>query len=167
MTEPGNAWKSEEVVQVDAMQHPNVAVARRRSRKAIASLVLGKSLQVSNQYEQAITAYKSVAAINKAAWGAEARYEIANSWFALNKLSDAEKSAFEVINKSGSYDFWVTKSYILLGDIYFRQKDYFNAKATYQSIVDNSIVPEFKKEAQEKLNRVIDEEGKNSKVGNN
>jgi len=28
-------------------------------------------------------------------------------------------------------------------------------------------VPEFKKEAQEKLNRVIDEEGKNSKVGNN
>ena len=83
------------------------------------------------------------------------------------KLSDAEKSAFEVINKSGSYDYWVTKSYILLGDIYFRQKDYFNAKATFQSIVDNSIVPEFKKEAQEKLNRVIDEEGKNSKVGNN
>jgi hypothetical protein len=41
MTEPGNAWKSEEVVQVDAMQNPNVAVARRRSRKAIASLVCG------------------------------------------------------------------------------------------------------------------------------
>ena len=62
---------------------------------------------------------------------------------------------------------WVTKSYILLGDIYFKQKDYFNAKATFQSIVDNSIVPEFKKEAQEKLNRVMDEEGKSSKVGNN
>ncbi len=34
---------------------------------------------------------------------------------------------------------WVTKAYILLGDIYFKQKDYFNAKATYQSIVNNSI----------------------------
>jgi TolA-binding protein len=134
--------------------------------KALANMAIGKAYQVNGQYDLAIANYKSVVSLNKAALAAEARYEIANSWFALNKLSDAEKSAFEVINKSGSYDFWVTKSYILLGDIYFKQKDYFNAKATYQSIVDNSIVPEFKKEAQEKLNRVIDEEGKNSKVGN-
>jgi predicted negative regulator of RcsB-dependent stress response len=83
----------------------------------------------------------------------------------LNKLSDAEKAAFETINKSGSYDFWVTRSYLLLGDIYFRQKDYFNAKATFQSIVDNSINAELKTEAQIKLNKVIDEEAKNSKVG--
>ena len=135
--------------------------------KALANMAIAKSYQVNGQYDLAIANYKSVVVLNKAALAAEARYEIANSWFALNKLSDAEKTAFEVINKSGSYDYWVTKSYILLGDIYFRQKDYFNAKATFQSIVDNSIVPEFKKEAQEKLNRVVDEEGKNSKVGNN
>jgi TolA-binding protein len=134
--------------------------------KALANMAIAKSYQVNGQYDLAIANYKSVVVLNKAALAAEARYEIANSWFALNKLSDAEKTAFEVINKSGSYDYWVTKSYILLGDIYFRQKDYFNAKATFQSIVDNSIVPEFKKEAQEKLNRVVDEEGKNSKVGN-
>ena len=63
------------------------------------------------------------------------------------------KAAFEVINKSGSYDFWVTKAYILLGDIYFREKDYFNAKATFQSIVDNSVEPTLKSEAQSKLTR--------------
>jgi tetratricopeptide (TPR) repeat protein len=135
--------------------------------KSLANMAVAKSYQVNGQYDLAIANYKSVVSLNKAALAAEARYEIANSWFALNKLADAEKTAFEVISKSGSYDFWVTKSYILLGDIYFRQKDYFNAKATFQSIVVNSIVPEFKKEAQEKLNRVIDEEGKSSKVGNN
>ena len=81
-----------------------------------------------------------------------------------DKLTDAEKAAFETINKSGSYDFWVTKSYILLGDIYFKQKDYFNAKATFQSIVDNSINTELKTEAQAKLTRVIEEESKSSKV---
>jgi TolA-binding protein len=134
--------------------------------KTLANMAVAKSYQVNGQYDLAIANYKSVVSLNKAALAAEARYEIANSWFALNKLTDAEKTAFEVINKSGSYDFWVTKSYILLGDIYFRQKDYFNAKATFQSIVDNSIVPEFKKEAQEKLIKVIDEEGKSSKVGN-
>jgi tetratricopeptide (TPR) repeat protein len=103
--------------------------------------------------------------LNKAALAAEARYEIAGSWFALNKLTDAEKAAFEVINKSGSYDYWVTKAYILLGDIYFRQKDYFNAKATFQSIVDNTLDPTLKTEAQSKLTKVEDEEGKSSKVG--
>ena len=102
--------------------------------------------------------------MNKAALAAEARYEIANCWFALKKLPEAEKAAFETIKKSGSYDYWVTKSYILLGDIYFEQKDYFNAKATFQSIVDNSINSELKTEAQGKLTRVADEESKSSKV---
>jgi len=154
----------------EALENANELVTLKGSStddKALANMAIAKSYQVNGQHDLAIANFKSAVSLNKAALAAEARYEIANSWFALNKLSDAEKSAFEVINKSGSYDFWVTKSYILLGDIYFRQKDYFNAKATYQSIVDNSIVPEFKKEAQEKLNKVIDEEGKNSKVGNN
>ena len=135
--------------------------------KALANMAIAKAYQVGGQYDLAIANYKSVVILNKAALAAEARYEIANSWFAVNKLSDAEKAAFEVINKSGSYDYWVTKAYILLGDVYFRQKDYFNAKATFQSIVENTIVPEFKNEAQEKLNKVIDVESKNSKVGGN
>ena len=154
----------------EAVENANELVTLKGSSsddKALANMAIAKAYQVNGQYDLAIANYKSVVSLNKAALAAEARYEIASSWFALNKLADAEKTAFEVINKSGSYDFWVTKSYILLGDIYFRQKDYFNAKATFQSIVDNSIVPEFKKEAQEKLNRVIDEEGKSSKVGNN
>ena len=133
--------------------------------KTLANMAIAKSYQVEGQHDLAIANFKSVVSLNKAALAAEARYEIANSWLALNKLSDAEKAAFETINKSGSYDYWVTKAYILLGDVYFRQKDYFNAKATFQSIVDNSINSELKGEAQRKLNEVIDEESKSSKVG--
>lgn len=134
--------------------------------KALANMAIAKSYQVSGQADLALANFKTVVQLNKAALAAEARYEIANSWFALNKLSDAEKAAFEVINKSGSYDYWVTKAYILLGDIYFRQKDYFNAKATFQSIVDNTLDPTLKTEAQTKLTKVEDEESKSSKVGN-
>ena len=133
--------------------------------KALANMAIAKSYQVGGQYDLAIANYKTVVTINKSALAAEARYEIANSWFSVDHLSDAEKAAFEVINKSGSYDFWVTKAYILLGDIYFKQKDYFNAKATFQSIVDHSINMELKTEAQTKLSKVIDEESKSSKVG--
>ena len=131
--------------------------------KAIANLVLGKSLQLNNQCDEAIAAFKQVTAINKSAWGAEARYEIANCYFTLNQLSTAEKSALEVIKVAG-VDYWVAKSYILLGDIYLKQKDYFNAKATFKSVADNSTIPELKKEAQEKLSQATSEEQVNSKV---
>ncbi len=133
--------------------------------KALASMAIAKSYEVNRQYDQAIANFKTVVQLNKAALAAEARYEIADCWFELNKMNDAEKAAFEVINKSGSYDYWVTKAYILLGDVYFKQKDYFNAKATFQSVVDNTIEPTLKSEAQEKLTRAIDEESKSSKVG--
>ena len=128
-------------------------------------MAIAKSYEVNRQYDLALANFKSVVQLNKAGLAAEARYEIASCWFALNKLSDAEKAAFEVINKSGSYDYWVTKSYILLGDVYFKQKDYFNAKATFQSIVDNTIDPTLKSEAQTKLTQVTDEEARSSKVG--
>jgi tetratricopeptide (TPR) repeat protein len=134
--------------------------------KALANMAIAKSYQVEGQYDLALANFKTVVQLNKAALAAEARYEIADCWFELKKLSDAEKAAFETINKSGSYDYWVTKAYILLGDIYYAQKDYFNAKATFQSIVDNSINAELKTEAQSKLTRVMDEESKGSKVNN-
>ncbi len=132
--------------------------------KAIANLVLGKSLQADNKCEQAIAAFKQVAAINKSAWGAEARYEIANCYLTLNQLPAAEKAGLEVIKVTGSYDYWVAKAYILLGDVYLQEKDYFNAKATYQSVANNATIPELKKEAQDKLARATSEEQQNSKV---
>ena len=133
--------------------------------KSIAFLVLGKSQQVNNDCAAAIASFKSCAAINKAAWGAEARYEIANCQFNMRSFAVAEKSALAVIKETGSYDIWVTKSYILLGDIFMQQKDYFNAKATYESVAKNSVIPELKNEAQQKLDKAIAEEKTASKVG--
>lgn len=133
--------------------------------KVLANMVLAKSAQAANQCDLAISYFRAAAALNKAAYGAEARYETASCLFEQNKLKDAEKAAFEVVNKSGSYADWVTKAYLLLGDIYFKEKDYFNAKATFQSIVDNATVPEFKETAQRKLTQVTEEEKSNSKTG--
>ena len=153
----------------DAAANAKELIAQKGSSsddKALANMSIGKSAQIGGEYDVAISAFKQVVAVNKGALAAEARYEIANSWFSVGHLKDAEKAAFEVINKSGSYDWWVTKAYILLGDVYFKEKDYFNAKATFQSVVDNSLNAELKSEAQTKLSKVIEEEGQNSKVSN-
>jgi len=81
-------------------------------------------------------------------------------------LKDSEKSAFEVIHKSGSYELWVTKSYFLLGDIYLKEKDYFNARATFQSLVENAKIDEIRVQAEQRLDEVKKEEAGNSKVSN-
>jgi TolA-binding protein len=132
--------------------------------KSVANLVLGKSQQLSGDCNAAISAFKNVAAINKVAWGAEARYEIANCLLTQNNLAGAEKAAMAVIKETGSYDIWVTKSYILLGDVFLLQKDYFNAKATYESVAKNAAIDALRLEAQQKLDKAIAEEKLQSKI---
>jgi len=108
----------------DAVANAKELIAQKGSSaddKALSNMAIGKSAQVGGQYDVAINSFKQVVAANKAALAAEARYEIANTWFMTSHFPDAEKAAFEVINKSGSYDWWVTKAYILLGDIYHAQ----------------------------------------------
>lgn len=126
--------------------------------KVLAEMVLAKVSQNKAEFTEAIQHYRNVVNQNKAAYAAEARYEIAASYLMLDDLKNAEKAAFETINKSGSYDFWITKAYILLGDVFYHQKDYFNAKATLQSVIENSKITELKTEAQTKLDKVIAEE---------
>ena len=137
--------------------------------KVLANMAIAKSYQSAGQCETALQYFRIAAPLTKSAYGAEARYQIADCLFHQNQLKDAEKAAFEVINKSGSYEEWVTRAYLLLGDVYLAEKDYFNAKATFQSIVENAKIEELRLQAQQKLAQVTEEEKKNSKVegGNN
>ena len=132
--------------------------------KILANMAIAKSYQSNNQCDQALQYFRIASSLSKAAFGAEARYEIANCLFQQNQLKDAEKAAFEVINKSGSYEEWVTKAYLVLGDVYVKEKDYFNAKATFQSIVDNARIEDLRKLARQKLDAVTQEEKQGSKV---
>lgn len=132
--------------------------------KMMASMVIAKSYQLNNQPEAAITAYKAVVELGKSEFAAEARYHVAEILLAQGKLPEAEKAGFEVVNKAGSYDYWITKAYILLGEVYYQEKDYFNAEATLKSVTENAANPDLKKEAQDKLDIVVADKNKNSKV---
>ena len=135
--------------------------------RVLASMVLARAAQGGERYADAISHYRTVVARNNAAYAAEARYRIAECQFRQNDLRNAEKSALESIKKSGSYDLWITKSYILMGEVFWKQKDYFNAKATLQSVVENTSIQELKEEAATKLRQVTEEEKKNGKLSDN
>ncbi|HMZ46907.1 MAG TPA: hypothetical protein PLU36_08905, partial [Chitinophagaceae bacterium] len=132
--------------------------------KMMANMIVAKNHQINNNLQEAISAYKLVIQIATSEFSAEAQYRIAEIYLLQNKLNDAEKAAFDVIKKYGSYEYWVTKSYLLLGDIYFIQKDYFNAEATFKSIAENATITELKQEAEQKLAKVIEEKNKTNKV---
>lgn len=144
----------------DLLQQKGIAT----DDKMMANMVIAKNYQVNNQLFEASAAYKTVVDLGKSEYAAEARYHIAEILLAQNKYPEAEKASFDVINKAGSYDYWITKAYILLGDVYFHEKDYFNSEATLKSVVDNASLPELQREAQKKLDIVVDEKLKNSKV---
>ncbi len=96
--------------------------------------------------------------------GAEARYRIAHRLFEEAKLAEAERYAAESIRLSTGHTFWVERTYILLGEVLAKSGDFFNAKATLQSVVKGSRNAVLRKEAEEKLQAVLAEEKKGSKL---
>ncbi len=130
----------------------------------MAGFVIARNEQLANNYPTALAAYQSLLNKGKSAITAEVQYRIAELQFQLSKFTEAEKSCFEVIKKFASYDTWVTKSYILVGDIYLKQSDYFNAEATFKSVAENATIPTLKQEAADKLIETIKIKEKNIKV---
>ncbi len=129
-----------------------------------AMLYKAKALQVTNKEEDALNIYRQLDNTKFGAAAPEARYAIANIYYRQDKLKDAESAANNNIKLSGGYDYWIVKSYILLADILTKEKDYFNAKATLQSVVKNTKIPDLKDEAIKKLEKVKKAEKQKSKL---
>jgi TolA-binding protein len=132
--------------------------------RLMAGYIIAKNDQMEKRNPQALQGFQSLLPLGKSEITAEAQYRVGELLFQTDKLDEAEKACFEVIKKYGSYTYWVTKSYLLVGDIYLNQKDYFNAEATFKSVADNAELEELKKEAAAKLALVIAEKEKNNKV---
>lgn len=123
-----------------------------------------RSLQQFNKPDEALNIYKQLSSNKISSVAAESNYQVADIYFQQNNLKEAENAANITIQKSAGNEYWVVKSYILLADILTKQKDYFNARSTLQSIVKNVKIPELKQEAAQKLEQVKVLEKKKSKL---
>jgi len=100
---------------------------------------------------------------SKAEAGAEAKYTIAYIEFRKGNFDIAEKKAFDLLSAGSPYQFWLAKSYILLGDIYVEKGDLFQAKYTYKSVMDNYEGDDLKKIAEDKYNAILEIEKSQNK----
>ena len=122
----------------------------------MANMALYHQIIVQKDTISALQILNTVLKSNSSMYTAEAHYLTAYIYFNQQKYNIAEKTAFDVIKKQASYEFWVTKTYILLGDIYLAQNDSFNAIATYKSIAENATIPALQQIASDKLNAITE-----------
>jgi tetratricopeptide (TPR) repeat protein len=104
-----------------------------------AFLFLGQSFMAINQLDSALKAFKKVMLMTKSIAAAEAKYHICKIFHLKEDYAGCESQIMELVKQKPSYDYWLAKGIILLGDNFISLEDYFNAKHSLKSIVDNYI----------------------------
>lgn len=106
-------------------------VALREARYAKARV-----LEKRGDVDGAVEIYRKLSADVRYAEGAEASYKVIAREFDKGNTDEAEKLVYAFADKNTPHSYWLGKSFILLGDIYRMKGDTFQARATYQSVVD-------------------------------
>jgi TolA-binding protein len=95
-----------------------------------AYLQKGDTTSAVKEFDYTVANTKTIAA-------AEAKYNIARVQYLKGQYKASQKTCFDLVKNLPNYDYWVTKTFILLADNYVALNDTFQAKATLQSIIDN------------------------------
>ncbi|MBO7243516.1 MAG: tetratricopeptide repeat protein [Alistipes sp.] len=103
--------------------------ARRASMLAKANI-----LREQGKRAEALEIYNELAADRRSVEGAEAYFRLVEDDFLAENYEGAEQRVY-ALGECGSM-YWQAKVYLLLGDILVKQQNTFQARATYQSIVD-------------------------------
>jgi len=97
---------------------------------------LAVSLLQLNKKAEALDEFAKIANDVRTPEGAESRYHIAEIEYDLGNLDKAESEIFSFSEKNTPHSYWLAKSFILLADVYSKKNDFFQAKATLQSVID-------------------------------
>ncbi len=85
---------------------------------------------------EALDDYRRVGYEVSTAYGAEAKYRVAELLWLAGDINGAEKEANEFVDMSSPHPYWTGKTFLLLSDIAVKKGDVFQAKATLQSLID-------------------------------
>lgn len=118
-----------------------------------ASLYAGKAYLAQGDTDKALETLRKLGSA-KTVEAAEAKFLIAQVQHDQGQYKASQATCFEVINNLPNYDYWVTRSFILLARNYARQDNIFQARSTLQSVIDNyqrddDIIPLAKQTLQE------------------
>lgn len=118
-----------------------------------AMLISSKCALAQNNLKMAEERFKETLLNSNNEFGAESMYNLAKIHFMNNEYEKSQNLVFEMINIFPGYEKWITKSFLLLADVYVKQNDLFQARLTLQNLIDN-YDGELKDEAVKKLKEI-------------
>lgn len=114
-------------------------------------LLMGKAYMGKQQTDVALTWFKKASDSRKTEASAEATHIACKVMYERGQYTQCEKRILATVNDMTSYYFWLSKNFILLGDVYMKLDNYDQAIATLQSVIDNNDNAEILAEANQKL----------------
>ncbi len=93
-------------------------------------------LRAEGKTVEAVDIYRTLAGDVRTPEGAESAYRVIENLYEEGYYRKAEEAIFALSDANTPYSYWLGESFLTLGDIYVREGDMFQARATYQSIVD-------------------------------
>ena len=111
---------------------PDAGTTAQREAKFACATILRRG----GKQAEALPLYRELSREVKTAEGAESAYRVIEATLGGGDAAAAETLIFAFAEKGSPHAYWVAKAYIALGDIYAGRDDSFQARATYQSIVD-------------------------------
>lgn len=119
-----------------------------------AQLFEGKTYMQRNNFTEAKVSFEKVIGMAKDVNGAEAKYFLGEMLYKSGKYDESIQSLQELAQEFSDFIYWYEKAFLLIADNYIGLKDTFMAKATLNSIIENSGTPDTVTEAKKKLNNI-------------
>ena len=145
---------ADEVLLQDAFSQQSTQLAR---------MVLAKSNFEKENYkgviEQLSEIYNGTNEIS-----AEAKYMLAKTYYLQGKYEESDTVIYQLVDQVPSYPHWIAKGFILLADNFIAKDDIYNARITFQSVIDNSddeILIEIAQDKLSMLDKVEQEQREN------
>lgn len=125
--------------------------------KSDAYYINAKSNFELKDYTKSEASFEKVIDLTKDIRSAEALYNLALFRYMEGNYTESEAACNDVTKQKPGYNYWIAKAIILLSDNFVAQEDYFNAKHSLQSIIDNyKGDDDVVKTAEEKLQIVLE-----------
>ncbi len=106
------------------------SVAQREAKYAWAHEPLGQGRR-----DEALVLFRELAAEVRSKEGAEAAYRIIESLYRSGEMKKTEQAVFDYAERE-PHSYWLAKAFLILGDVYLKGGDKYQARATYQSVAD-------------------------------
>lgn len=115
-----------------------VAAMPDRTERALreARFARAGALERAGRQAEALELYRTLSSEVRSAEGAESKYRVIAALHAAGDDDAAERAVFEFSEGNSPHNGWLARAFILLGDIYLGRGDSFQARATWQSVVD-------------------------------